>query len=510
MTRLLLMGLVMAIVGTAASYFQLSRFLRADLTASAQTQQAALASYVASDVDQYLSERLSFLQRLADSLPAELLTRPGPLHAWLLERSRLSPAFPLGLTVADTSGQRVGGEGALAADSAEFRGALAGRATFGKPMAIGLRTGLSVAVPVHNSAKQVIAVLVGTADLSSASLLDHLQRGNGEQAGDILLVSPHDRLIVASTDATLSLQPMPHDRAMDGFPGSGIFRNAQGIDEIASIASVPSTGWYVVARLPAEQALMPVTHMQSFILQRRAPAMVGVLVAIGFVVAWLLRPLLRAAEQAEKMAQGEADLAPLPVVRNDEIGHLTRAFNRLLSRLADNQAALQRLASHDHLTGLPNRQLLTDRLRQALAQAERHAMPVSVLYLDLDGFKQINDTLGHEAGDQALREIAYRLRGLVRPTDTVARIGGDEFVLLAVGFDAPVHCAAFRLAEQCIAAIAQPLSLGAADTAIGVSIGIAITHGRATPDQLLAAADKAMYVAKQNGRGRHAMAPLLG
>lgn len=286
---------------------------------------------------------------------------------------------------------------------------------------------------------------------------------------------------------------------MAGYRGSGTTRNARGIDEISAIASVPTTGWFVVARLPVAEALAPVARMQAFILQQRAPAVTMVLIVIGLIMTWLLRPLLRAADQADRMTRGELPLAPLRVVRDDEIGHLTQAFNRLLAKLVDNQQALARLAHHDTLTGLPNRKLLDERLQQALAQAARHGQRVAVLYLDLDGFKRLNDTLGHEAGDLALREIARRLQALVRQTDTVARIGGDEFVLLATGLAEPAEQGAQVLAQRCIEAIAEPLQLARARTLIGVSVGIALGGGGETPRDLLAAADQAMYRAKQDG-----------
>jgi diguanylate cyclase (GGDEF)-like protein len=369
-----------------------------------------------------------------------------------------------------------------------------------------------MAAPIRNGAGQVVAVLLGTADLSADGLLDHLQEGRVGQAGGILVISPRDRIFVASTDVSMSLTPTPpngvnplHDRAMAGFRGSGTTRNAKGIEEISAIASVPNSGWFVVARLPVSEALAPVSRMQTFILQQRAPAVTAVLVVIGLIMAWLLRPLLRAADQADRMTRGELALTPLQVVRNDEIGHLTQAFNRLLAKLLDNQEALARLAHHDTLTGLPNRKLLDERLQQALVHARQRAQQVAVLYLDLDGFKDLNDTLGHEAGDKALGEIAHRLRALVRHTDTVARIGGDEFVLLATDFEEPAEQAALTLARRCIDAIAQPLQLEHSSMVIGVSIGIALGSGSETPQDLLATADKAMYRAKQGGRGSYAM-----
>jgi diguanylate cyclase (GGDEF)-like protein len=262
-----------------------------------------------------------------------------------------------------------------------------------------------------------------------------------------------------------------------------------------------------VARLPLAEALAPVARVQRFILMQRAPAVLTVLVLIGLVVAWLLRPLLRAARQAEKMARGEMALEPLPVVRDDEIGHLTRAFNRLLAKLGEQQAELERMAHYDILTGLPNRKLLDDRLRQMLACTGQGGAPVAVLYLDLDGFKQLNDTFGHDAGDEALRKIAQRLLALVKPTDTVARIGGDEFVLLMAGFDAPAEHAVQCFAQRCIDAIGQPLHVEPTDIAIGVSIGIALTDGGEAPEALLATADRAMYQAKQGGRSAYVLAP---
>jgi diguanylate cyclase len=515
-TRLVVMGLAMAAVGTAASYFQLTRFLREDLTKSVSAQQTALAEYVARDIDSYLDERLQFLGRLAASLPPEFLSQPVPLEAWLARRAALSPVFPMGLAVFDRFGHRLDGSGPFAVDTAAFTGALGGQPTLGQPskMADSSNAALPMGAPIRNPAGEVVAVLLGTADLAAEGLLGHPDDGRVGHAGGLLLVSPRDRLFVASTEAAMSMQPTPapgvnllHDRAMTGFRGSGITRNAKGIEEISAIASVPLSGWFVVARLPVAEALAPVARMQRFILMQRGPAVLAVLVLIGLVMTWLLRPLLRAARHAEKMARGEMALAPLQVVRDDEIGHLTRAFNSLLAKLGEQQAALERLAHYDILTGLPNRKLLDDRLRQMLACTGQGGGPVAVLYLDLDGFKQLNDTFGHDAGDEALRRIAQRLLGLVKPTDTVARIGGDEFVLLLAGFDAPAERTVQWLAQRCIDAIGQPLHLDPTDIAIGVSIGIVLTEGDDAPEALLAAADKAMYQAKQGGRSGYVLAP---
>lgn len=163
------------------------------------------------------------------------------------------------------------------------------------------------------------------------------------------------------------------------------------------------------------------------------------------------------------------------------------------------QARLQHMAQFDALTGLPNRYLLHDRMVGALARAERTAGRLSVLFLDLDRFKQVNDTLGHKVGDGLLQEVARRMRDCVRETDTVARIGGDEFVVLLESIQEPSH--ALQVADKIRATLQQTLNVGRHTLQITPSIGVAHypEHGVST-DQLMAQADEAMYAAKRAGR----------
>jgi len=514
------MGLLLGVLGTVASYVQLTRFLREDLTQVVSAQQMALAEYVARDVDDYLRDRQLFLERLAATLPRELLARPERLAAWLAERRDLQASWSLALAVADRDGRVLAelparGTASVAA-LADFQAARGGLAVTGRPRSDAAtgHTVLPLAQPVKDENGHVIAVLLGTPQMASDGFLARLMQGRIGRSSGILVISPHDRLFVAASDPAMVLRPTPpagvnalHDRAMAGYRGSGTTVNAQGIEEISAIASVPSAGWFVVARLPTSEALATVGRMQNYVLRYRAAGVAAALLLISLVVAWLLRPLVRAAAQSEKMARGDLPLCPLPVVRDDEIGQLTSAFNRLLTRLDHHQIELGRLAHHDSLTGLPNRKLLADRLHQALARAQRNAGQVALLFLDLDGFKQLNDTLGHEAGDEALKEVARRLQAVVRQSDTVARLGGDEFVLLASDINEPVEASLRALAQKCIAAVGEPLRLCDAEHVLGVSIGIALSRGGESSERLLVAADKAMYQAKQNGRGCYALAP---
>jgi diguanylate cyclase (GGDEF)-like protein/PAS domain S-box-containing protein len=163
---------------------------------------------------------------------------------------------------------------------------------------------------------------------------------------------------------------------------------------------------------------------------------------------------------------------------------------------------LRHLAFHDPLTDLPNRALLLDRLNQLLVRTEREGRRLAVLYLDLDGFKSVNDSLGHGAGDALLRESAQRLLGLVRRSDTVARLGGDEFVIL---IDNPSHAQEVELvAQRVIAALSEPFELARASAQISTSVGITLAGGQLVDgESLLHRADQALYAAKQAGRNTY-------
>jgi diguanylate cyclase (GGDEF)-like protein len=173
--------------------------------------------------------------------------------------------------------------------------------------------------------------------------------------------------------------------------------------------------------------------------------------------------------------------------------------------LARRDEELAFLATHDPLTGLPNRTLILDRVEQMLARGARNKEPVAALFIDLDNFKGINDTLGHGVGDELLQAVAARLKGVVRQADGLGRLGGDEFVVIAE--ELSLAAGPELVAERLLAALEQPFRLGEkGETCITVTASVGIAVGeRITAEELLRDADIAMYSAKWDGKNRYAM-----
>jgi len=202
---------------------------------------------------------------------------------------------------------------------------------------------------------------------------------------------------------------------------------------------------------------------------------------------------------------GEAYLEWLTINRiNDSSGETNRyvAVFHDITELRRKDERIRYLAFHDALTGLPNRTLMQDRLQHALERAKREQSKLAVTFLDLDRFKAINDSLGHDTGDLLLQQIAQRIQGQLRAVDTVARLGGDEFVVLMEDLHEAQHCA--TLAESLIVEISRPLDLRGHRVEIGASMGMAFYPEDGTdPLELMKRADMAMYAAKSAGRNTY-------
>ncbi|HEY9024740.1 MAG TPA: diguanylate cyclase, partial [Burkholderiaceae bacterium] len=386
---------------------------------------------------------------------------------------------------------------------------------------------LQVAAPVHDVNGVARGVVVINVDLNglfaqlAADLPAGLQLYLTNSAGDFL-IHPDPAQAFAFDRGQAS-------RLQDAFPAAAAMtREGSGRqDALVTTATPPGAQGAVVAAF-MRQPLGELQYEDEFILGLAQPlsvvlkdseqlGVVNTRIVVAFsalavlLAALLARALTRPLNQIVDAVRRFADGAPdgrLPCARQDEIGLLARSIENMqrqiraqFATLEQKQNELDRLASHDSLTGLHNRRLFLDRLDHALAHAKRTGRQLALLFIDLDNFKTINDELGHAAGDFVLRALAQRLKHVVREVDTVARIGGDEFIILLDDTDEleglPI------VAHKVLDVLSQPVRRGEADLVVGASIGVSrypIDGENAT--ELIAAADQAMYRAKSGGRMR--------
>lgn len=300
-------------------------------------------------------------------------------------------------------------------------------------------------------------------------------------------------------------------------------------------------GWAILIRQPTQVAMLEYAALERTLLL--ASAIVAVLLALlaALFARRLAQPLNRLSAAIEQRTQTGED-TPLPLVGgyrevhllsntltnlieleqrqrhalsalnlslenevNERTAELRAAADQLQAALLEQSAAkeqLQKMVLLDALTGLPNRRAFHEELPKAMARAQRDNHDLAVLFLDLDGFKTVNDTYGHEAGDELLRQFAARISTCVRKTDMVARLAGDEFVVI---LERLVRASdASDVAGKILQEMGTAFDLGTARSTLSSSVGIALFTpiGTQTPDQLIHAADQAMYAAKHAGKNR--------
>ena len=265
--------------------------------------------------------------------------------------------------------------------------------------------------------------------------------------------------------------------------------------QIRTLKVSPGQGTEVMAvlqRSPGD-TLARTAELQTLLMGLAAVSLGGSLIGSIFIARGITGPLNRLAKGAARISRGDYS-QPIEIDAGDEIGAVARAFNRMREGIESHEKEILRLAYEDRLTGLPNRALFNDRLAGAVTLARRNGTPLTVMLMDLDRFKHINDTLGHTIGDNVLREVATRLRAVLRESDTIARLGGDEFgVLLPTGNEDRIG----EVVRKILRAVEQPIEAGGQWLDVGASIGIARfpEHGD-KPDTLISRADVAMYLAK--------------
>lgn len=371
---------------------------------------------------------------------------------------------------------------------------------------------VDISLPVHNQAGELVGVLAshlswGWAEEVRLSILEPIQQRRNVEffvigADRTVLLAPKamigQRLHLPVLDTPRNDQG---DWALQEWPDGK--RYLTGLATSQGYKDYPGLGWTVIARQSLDEAYAPARELTYRILLWGS----GLALLFAFL-GWLLagyftRPLRQIAQAADRLSAGEISVIPdLQGTREIEI--LSHSIRHLVESLTYQQNALgamETLAHNDRLTGLPNRVALEHYLPRAQQRCRANQNCLALLYLDLDGFKPINDQFGHAAGDLLLREVAIRLRGCLREGDLVARLGGDEFLMLLQVPDSDAQTQVRLIAQRTLTALQAPVTLNGQLMQIGCSIGGALWPLDSEQiETALELADQALYRAKHAGR----------
>ncbi|MBI2072760.1 MAG: diguanylate cyclase [Gemmatimonadetes bacterium] len=475
----------------------------------------AASSQGAREVDLWMKERLYDVRVFASSYEvSENLDRARPGRAGVAVRrlgdylSSVKERFVdyQALIVVDRNAVAVASSAAGSARAVELpadwvaqarsRDAIVGQvywdSTAGRPL-------MTLGVPVSTSDGRFLGALAAKLDLTpvAASLASFA----AEPSGMLYLVTGAGELVVSSAGADRALMSRRiGGRTLERLTREGRgpveYGNHEARDVLGALAPIRRLDWAVVAEIPADEAYAQIARLRTLTLVTVLLLLVvigGLAYLLGLTV---VLPLGRLARGARQVAGGDLTVA-LPVVGGGEAAYVTEVFNHMVTRLKQGREELERLSRTDGLTGLPNRRHLMETLEKEARRAQRNARPFALLMIDVDHFKRYNDAFGHLAGDDVLKRVADALQGTVRTADYAARYGGEEFIALLP--ETPLD-SALEVAERIRTRMAEE-EFGTNGSRVTLSIGLGEfpTDG-ATPEAVIAAADGALYRAKEHGR----------
>jgi diguanylate cyclase (GGDEF)-like protein len=479
-------------------------------------QEMSMLSSAAAYLDRDLTSKQQVLRVLAESLQSAPIA-PSNIQAQLELRSSLRDEFfnltaytPDGELVANLQDRRLIGKlnsknrqylrDTLAARdgivSAPFRSVLSGRPV------------VAITQPVLGAKGAIDYVLVGTIDLQRPAFAGQLNALRGRAEGYLFIVTA-DGTLLYHPDSTrvLARSAAPGSLVRAALAETDGWRddaNDEGKPVLLAHKRLQKADWTLAVVFPIHDAFAALNTLRW-----RALAAAALVALVAGALAWLLlrallAPLYRLYGQVRAFGRGEADIESFNASRPDEFGHLSRAFYQVARQQQMAERNLQRLATTDPLTGAHNRRMFDEFFPQALKRAARGGQQIGLAVIDVDYFKGINDNFGHQAGDAVLVQFAERLRNAVRSTDTVARIAGDEFVIvfehLEDGHDLNL------LGQKIVAAMQAPFAVNGRPLNVTASIGIALTTELpADLDKVMLAADQALYCVKAAGRNGFAV-----
>lgn len=480
----------------------------------------SLTNAIADDIDYKISTSQRSLIELAQVFPEELLKQPKTMQQFLDRAVGTKILFDRSLFIFSSTGVMLAESpfsSARIGKSYFFRDYIQETITSAKPFISSpfisskedRHTVLALTAPVFDKKGKLIAIIVGSLGLTEPQLLGKVAEAKIGKTGYFYLTTS-DGIMILHPDRRKLLQPVPSrgtnlllDRAIyEGFQGTAETMNSPDIPTITSFKRLKSTQWILSANYPQVEAYSPLKiFMQHFVISLSLSIAI-VLMAVWYITNKLMQPLWQFTEQIKFATLNVESLKPIFLKKAGiEIRQLASAFNDYIASIN----RFRHMAQYDALTKLPNRSLFRDRLEQAITRAQRYHQSFALMFIDLDDFKIINDTLGHNAGDQLLKLFAKRLHNAVRASDTVARFAGDEFVVLSERIES-LGDVEF-IAQKIVHAMEPPFEVATEKfEKMAVSIGIAIgSESCCNADTLIQQADSAMYQAKQRGKNRYCL-----
>ena len=480
------------------------------------------AKMFASQIESSIHARIDHTERLADLLLKLDLEDKETVQKFLDDQYYINSDIELGYMLIDPSGNSViaetpvvenrnrltfGGsiwlKKALEQDQVVLSSPRIGRAS-GNPIII-------LAKSLRDKNGKILAVLASPVLLSAKKVMQSFFTRENMVGDRVIVISRANSIFIVPPYTHNILDPVPamgnnhlYDLAMDGFEGALVNIDAVGMENISASKRLNILDWFVISRIPAEEAFRNVKKQtQLYIID----ALLLIVIMVGIIDVFLIfyfTPLRSASEMVKKMALKESELKLLPVHRNDEIGVLLKGFNELVTTVQSRTKKLESLSQVDGLTKLYNIRHMKSIMDMKWREYRRRKENLCLIMIDIDFFKKYNDQFGHLAGDLCLVKVAGTFKEkLLRPTDIAARYGGEEFIILVDGDEEEGK----KVAEYLRLSI-KNLNIQHPQSQTGIltiSLGLAscIPGNTGSIETLLNNADKALYKSKEKGRDRY-------
>ncbi|MCC2958710.1 diguanylate cyclase [Massilia sp. IC2-477] len=487
-----------------------------EMQQSTGRQQYALLTSAALHLESELDAKRALLETIAEEISAQQIQDPLSLQKLLSQHPRLATAF-LDVIALNGSGQITGDlketsdvvrsqfteKNYLEATLQKQRGILS------EPIISSL-TGRAIVLithPVRDSKGKIVLVLAGGIDMEDPDFFGHIARLRPNATGYIfaltrkgmILNHPNRQLLARNIG---NQYPLDIDRKKHPFYGWEGWTLAEDDTEKSTILTfkqVRGPQWILGSSFPGEEAFAGIEKARRYAWAcALAVALLAGLIGWAMMIV-LLKPLRTLRRHVIAVERNGADIEVLDISRKDEIGALGRAFHSLSVKRLEAEKKLERISQTDVLTGLGNRRQFTQQVDAIVERAGLCCQGLSVIFLDVDKFKEINDVYGHATGDMVLAEFARRLLSAVRPTDRVYRYAGDEFVIVSEGMSSTERARQFAM--RILERIREPFESNQGTLHVTTSIGVAVARFPIPPvDFMMQSADAALYKTKRSGR----------